>query len=436
MVPITETMQYISQLFTADISELFRHCLTTTYFQWQNEFYEQTDGVAMGSPLSPVIANFFMEKFEQEVLNTAVHRPTCWFRYVDDTFVIWSHGEQELDFFLDHLNSRNPKIQFTMEKEKQKQLAFLDVLVTRKPCGRLGHTVYRKSTHTDRYLNKESNHHPQQKRGVIKTLTNRAIRICEPELLPKELNHLERALQGNGYTRTEIRQATKPKTSQSMESEKPGYEGRVFLPYVQHVTDRIGKILRKHKIDTVYKPTKTLSQHLRSVKDPRDPLSTPGVYRIPCSCGSVYVGMTKRSVNTRLSEHKRSCRLGQVEKSAVAEHTLEQEGHRIRFEDTQVIARESKYYPRIYREAIEIHKHSDNFNKKDETLNLSKTWIPALNRTNILPAKQRNSCDWPNDAQAPPTPMDRIRTEVRPESSTVDSEQPRRTLRPLPHRTT
>ena len=85
------------------------------------------------------------------------------------------------------------------------------------------------------------------------------------------------------------------------------------------------------------------------------------------------MGMTKRSVNTRLSEHKRWCRLGQVEKSAVAEHTLEQEGHQIRFKDTQVIARENNYYPRIYREAIEIHTHSGNFNKKDETLNLNVT---------------------------------------------------------------
>lgn len=120
MVPVNETMQYISQLFPTDIAELFRHCLTTTYFLWQNEIYEQTDGVAMGNPLSPVIANFFMEKFEQDALNTAVSRPICWLRYVDDTFVIWSHGEHELNNFLYHLNSLNPRIKFTMEKEKEK----------------------------------------------------------------------------------------------------------------------------------------------------------------------------------------------------------------------------------------------------------------------------------------------------------------------------
>jgi hypothetical protein len=50
----------------------------------------------MGSPLSPVIANFFMEEFEERALNQATLKPTCWYRYVDDTFVIWPHGEASL----------------------------------------------------------------------------------------------------------------------------------------------------------------------------------------------------------------------------------------------------------------------------------------------------------------------------------------------------
>ncbi|XP_060528287.1 uncharacterized protein LOC132703174 [Cylas formicarius] len=124
MVPVKETLDLISARFRNDVTELFRHCLTTTYFQWNKEFYEQVDGVAMGSPLSPVIANFFIEKFEQQALNTAQKKPKCWFRYVDDTFVIWSHGEKELQIFLAHLNSINNKIKFTMETEKDGRLAF------------------------------------------------------------------------------------------------------------------------------------------------------------------------------------------------------------------------------------------------------------------------------------------------------------------------
>jgi hypothetical protein len=59
----------------------------------------------MGSPLSPVIADFYMEDFEQRALDLAPHKPFCWFRYVDDTFVIWPQGPDKLKDFLKHLNS-------------------------------------------------------------------------------------------------------------------------------------------------------------------------------------------------------------------------------------------------------------------------------------------------------------------------------------------
>ena len=136
------------------------------------------DGVAMGSPLSPVVANFYMERFEQRAITSFPLKPRCWFRYVDDTFVIWSHGEEELGRFLAHLNQVHPRIQFTVERETDNQLAFLDVLVLRRTDGSLGHKVYRKPTHTNRYLHKQLNHHPSQKRAVLKTLVDRARRIC------------------------------------------------------------------------------------------------------------------------------------------------------------------------------------------------------------------------------------------------------------------
>jgi len=58
----------------------------------------------MGSPLSPVIANFYMEDFEMKAIKQATHKPSCWYRYVGDTFVIWPHGKEKLTDFLNHLN--------------------------------------------------------------------------------------------------------------------------------------------------------------------------------------------------------------------------------------------------------------------------------------------------------------------------------------------
>jgi hypothetical protein len=81
---------------------------------------------------------------EERALDFAPHNLHCWFRYVDDTFVIWPHGPDKLKDFLNH-----HCIQFTMETEIDGHLPFLDIDIYRRPNGSLGHTVCRKSTHTN-----------------------------------------------------------------------------------------------------------------------------------------------------------------------------------------------------------------------------------------------------------------------------------------------
>jgi len=319
-------------------------------------------------------------------IQSAKKQPSHWFRFVDDTFVVWSHGEDELRLFLEHLNNVHPRIQFTMEMEQDNQLAFLDVLVMRDDNNKLGHKVYRKLTHTDRYLHSESNHHPRQKRGVIKTLVERATRICEPQYLQEELKHLRLTLQNNGYRPKDINRTIRPRTTcndTANISARPA--GTVMLPYLHRVTDRIGKFLRKFNIRTIYRPTRKIQEHLRSAKDPTDPLSSAGVYRIPCSCGSVYIGSTKRSIKTRLTEHQRNCRQLEIEKSAVAEHALSGGQHLIQFSNTQVLDNTSQFSARIAREAIEIYKHGNNFNRKEENMSMSKIWHPLLKNCNTKP---------------------------------------------------
>ena len=123
----------------------------------------------MGSPLSPIAADLFMESFEEEALNSANDKPKLWVRYVDDTFVIWQHGPDKLELFQQHLNNIRKSIKFTMEAETEGQLPFLDVLVKRDG-NHLTTSVFRKRTHTDRYLHYNLHHHPRIKTGVISCL--------------------------------------------------------------------------------------------------------------------------------------------------------------------------------------------------------------------------------------------------------------------------
>ena len=104
----------------------------------------------MGSPVSAVIANLYMESFEEQAITTSSYEPRIWKRYVDDTFTILDR--ENVDDFLQHLNNQQPSIRFTMETEKDNKLAFLDTAVLREPDGRLTTSVYRKPTHTDEHL--------------------------------------------------------------------------------------------------------------------------------------------------------------------------------------------------------------------------------------------------------------------------------------------
>ena len=129
------------------VTHLLELSLQTTYFKFQGSYYKQTDGAAMRSPVSPVVANIYMEMFEELALRTAAHPPRIWRCYVDDTFCVITKTEVEV--FLSHLNSLHPTITFTVEHKVDAKLPFLDTLLHCKNDGSFDLSIYRKPTHTD-----------------------------------------------------------------------------------------------------------------------------------------------------------------------------------------------------------------------------------------------------------------------------------------------
>ena len=153
----------------------------------------------MGSPLSAIVANLYMESFEVEALRSAPHPPYLWKRFVDDTFTILQSSQR--DGFLEYLNSIDQHIQFTAEDQREDgAMPFLGILVTPGRDGSLSTSVYRKPTHTDLYLQWDSHHTLTAKYSVTGTLQHRANTICSnTQLLHKEDQHLKNALKNCKY---------------------------------------------------------------------------------------------------------------------------------------------------------------------------------------------------------------------------------------------
>ena len=82
--------------------------------------YEQTEGTVMGSPLSPFAANIFMEYFEDTFVMSSVPKHKLWIRYMDDCLVLWKHGKDKPQNFLNYLNSCHDRIKLRKKSRNLK----------------------------------------------------------------------------------------------------------------------------------------------------------------------------------------------------------------------------------------------------------------------------------------------------------------------------
>ena len=165
------------QLTKTELRNLFNFATAQTHFLFKGSFFDQIDGVAMGSPLAPVLANLFMGHHERIWLeNYKASSILLYRRYVDDTFCLFD-TEHDATLFFDYINDRHPNIRFTMEKEMDKKIPFLDVMIDNsQPLSPITR-VYRKKTFTGLLTNYFSFTPFSYKLGLIRTLVDRTYKI-------------------------------------------------------------------------------------------------------------------------------------------------------------------------------------------------------------------------------------------------------------------
>ncbi|XP_045137175.1 uncharacterized protein LOC123519735 [Portunus trituberculatus] len=249
-----------------DYIKLVSLCVKFGCFTFGEEEFVQHRGLAMGSPLSAVMASLYMELLESESLVRVMGSESLWFRYVDDIIVIMP-TDTNVNDKLCKLNEVNEHIQFTVEEEVNGVLPFLDTVIHRKN-ERAIFSVYRKPTNKDDFVHFFSRHDMKTKSGIVIGFFLRAFRVCSDEFLHDECAYIVEAFKRTGLR---IIHCAGKKTKDIVTNNPPRAENE----------------------DSV-------------------------IYKIPCSgCSSSYIGETGRGLKKRIYEHKNDMRHHRTSNSLV-----------------------------------------------------------------------------------------------------------------------
>ena len=376
-----------------DIILLLEFCLKNTYFSFQGQFFEQVEGASHGFPSKSHSSKPLHGVLRAKRPKHCTPPPRFWHRFVDAIFVI--HKEVNKQGFLQHINSVDPAIKFTVEDNKEDgSIPFMDTIVKPEENGSLSITVYRKPTHTDQYLQWDSHYNHSAKFSVINTLSHRAQTVCSnPELLKQEKEHLIKALTKCKYPKWALDKVEKrlnrpsseaidgvnnqganstPAATREVES-----KGHIVIPYIQGLCESIKKICGRYGIQTHFKGGSTIKNLLVSTKD-KDPMvsQSDAIYWSQCgdiTCDDEYIGETSRTFGERYKEH--------LKDPSPIHHHNNQTNHPINHNNFKIIGREGHHLSRSIKESIFIRVNNPTLNNNIGKFNLPHIWDMVLINT-------------------------------------------------------
>ncbi|XP_050781640.1 uncharacterized protein LOC127035616 [Gopherus flavomarginatus] len=208
-IPHTDGIQAVRNTIPDDATaqlaaELCAFILTHNYFKFDDNIYLQISGTAMGTRMAPQYANIFMADLEQRFLSSRPLTPLLYLRYIDDIFIIWTHGRETLEKFHHDFNSFHPTINLSLD-QSTREVHFLDTTVQISD-GHINTTLYRKPTDRYAYLHASSFHPGHITRSIVYSQALRYNRICsDPSDRDQHLQNLHQAFSKLQYPHEEIR---------------------------------------------------------------------------------------------------------------------------------------------------------------------------------------------------------------------------------------
>ena len=380
-------------LVKTEFKKLLEFATKDVLILFNGNYYEQTDGIAMGSPLGPTLANVFLCHWEEIWLKkcSIKFKPVFYKRYMDDTFLLFSSMENIKQFFR-YINSRHNKMTFTYEVETDNKLPFLDILVTREATT-FTTNIYKKPTFSGLYTNFHSYLPESYKKGLIFTLLFRIYTICSDwPKIHTEIINLRNIMLKNNFPSSFVDRCIKLFFDRLFSKKEvvftvPKKVINISLPFMGSdslkIRSQLNKIVKTYfpacKLQVLFNSNCRLGSFFRF----KDKVSLNArsfiLYKFSCSrCNSAYLGKTKRHFLVRMSEHLGiSLATGKnytfnprnVNNTAVLNH-INHNNCGANFDNFRVIGSASNDYALCLKESLLIQLYNFDLNKSVKSMPL------------------------------------------------------------------
>ncbi|CAJ0958837.1 unnamed protein product [Ranitomeya imitator] len=281
--------------------DLLSLVLYENYFLYEDTFYNQQRGTAMGSNMAPAYANAFMNHFEvRHVFTNPLFQQNaiCYHRFIDDIFLIWKGTTTTLDKFFTFLNSIYHELKFTIHHDNS--VSFLDTLVVKDSMGNLQTDLFCKPTDCNSILHYTSCHPKSTKNSIPRSQFHRVTRIVsETTTATTRLETMaqkfqERSYPSNLIAKEKIRALTPSSPPPRMQQNE-----RVPFVHTYHpLMPKVHSIIRKHwpllaraypNIESFNNPTLMCTKRAANLRDKL----------VRADIGSAQPTVTQRLLGTR-----------------------------------------------------------------------------------------------------------------------------------------
>ena len=242
---------------TSWLKKLLELILYKNVFRFNDNFYIQKQGTAMGTKMAPAYANIFMGALESRILSETNPSPIHWKRYIDDIFLVWTDTKESLEQFIKSINNLHPRINFTAEFSTD-EITFLDLCLYKGERftkeGILDIKTHIKPTNTQQYVHASSAHPSGTGRGIIKGELLRYLRTNSNEATfqTHREKHVEN-MKKRGYRQETIDESIRgikfPDRLKTLASKPHAGDERLTFTttYSPHLpTHRLRRLLVKH----------------------------------------------------------------------------------------------------------------------------------------------------------------------------------------------